>query len=151
MQIIFHCCTLYIYNCRCKRERGSSTPLTAASFALEVHCEAPDMHPAPSSAHRYAPGPARSTRPRCTSPPLLRARPGLHPGLQHPPGLCRAVRRHAAASPSGRGLLRPSTRGTDGRREALKARRREAAAEEATTAASGATNANRWNAEQDFL
>ena len=32
MQIIFHCCTLYIYNCRCKRERGSSTPLTAASF-----------------------------------------------------------------------------------------------------------------------
>ena len=32
MQIIFHCCTLNIYNCRCKRERGSSTPLTAASF-----------------------------------------------------------------------------------------------------------------------
>ena len=54
-------------------------------------------------------------------------------------------------SPPGRGLLRPSTRGTDGRREALKARRREAAAEEATTAISGATDANRWNSEQDFL
>ena len=53
---------------------------------------------AASSTHRYAPGPARSTRPRCTSPPLRRARPGLHPGLQHPPGLCRDDRRHAAAS-----------------------------------------------------
>ena len=52
---------------------------------------------------------------------------------------------------TGRGLLRPSTRGTDGRREARKARRREAAAEEATTAASGATNANGWNAKQHFL
>ena len=52
---------------------------------------------------------------------------------------------------TGRGLLRPSTRGTDGWREALKARRREAAAREATTAASGATNGNRWNAKQDFL
>ena len=54
-------------------------------------------------------------------------------------------------SPPGRELLRPSTRGTDGRREARKARRREAAAEEATTAASGATNGNGWNAKQDFL
>ena len=96
---------------------------------------------------RYAPSPARSTRPRCTSPPLRESASWLAA-----PGLCRAVRRHAAASPPGRGLLRPSTRGTDGqRREARKARRREAAAEEATTAASGATNANRWNAEQDFL
>ena len=155
MQIIFHCCTLYIYNCRCKRERGSSTPLTAASFcargALRGAWYAHSTQPAPSSTHRYAPGPARSTRPRCTSPPLRRARPGVHPGLQHPPGLCRGVRRHAAASPRGRGLLRPSTRGTDGWREALKTRRREAAAEEATTAASGATNANGWNAKQDFL
>ena len=54
-------------------------------------------------------------------------------------------------SPPGRGLLRPSTRGTDGWRVARKTRRREAAAEEATTAASGATNANGWNAKQDFL
>ena len=153
MQIIFHCCTLYIYNCRCKRERGSSTPLTAASFCARGALRGAWYAP---STQLYAPictQPARSTRPRCTSPPLRRARPGLHPGLQHPPGLCRDDRRHAAASfsPTGRGLLRPSTRGTDGWREALKARRREAAAEEATTAASGATNANGWNAKQDFL
>ena len=104
MQIIFHCCTLYIYNCRCKRERGSSTPLTAASFCARGALRGAWYAP---STQLYAPictQPARSTRPRCTSPPLRRARPGLHPGLQHPPGLCRDDRRHAAAS------LSPGTR-----------------------------------------
>ena len=80
------------------------------SLVLRSRCIARRLictKPAASSTHRparYAPGPARSTRPRCTSPPLRRARPGVHPGLQHPPGLCRDDRRHAAAS------LSPGTR-----------------------------------------
>ena len=151
MQIIFHCCTLYIYNCRCKRERGSSTPLTAASFCARGALRGAWYAP---STQLYAP--------ICTRPCPLYA-PQMHlssttsetrsaswlaaptrPLQRRPPARCNL-------SPTGRGLLRPSTRGTDGRREARKARRREAAAEEATTAASGATNANGWNAKQDFL
>ena len=52
--------TLYIYNCKCKRERGSSTPLTAASFcargALRGACYAP-------STKLYAPTSQICTRP----------------------------------------------------------------------------------------
>ena len=73
------------------------------SLVLRSRCIArPDMHPAASSTHqpaRYAPGPARSTRPRCTSPPLRESASWLAA-----PGLCRGVRRHAAAS------LSPGTR-----------------------------------------
>ena len=87
------------------------------------------------------------------APLLLRARPRvcILACSTHPASAETSAGKLQPLSPPGRGLLRPSTRGTDGRREARKARRREAAAEEATTAASGATNANRWNAEQDFL
>ena len=69
----------------------------------------------------------------------------------HPASVEASAGRLQPLTPPGRGLLRPSTRGTDGRREARKTRRREAAAREATTAISGATDANRWNSEQDFL
>ena len=103
-----------------------------------LRTDQPDMHPALPAL-------------RAPDAPLLLHYESLHPGLQHPASAEASAGTLQPLSPPGRGLLRPSTRGTDGRREARKARRREAAAEEATTAASGATNANGWNAGQDFL
>ena len=88
------------------------------SLVLRSRCIARRLtctQPAPSSKHRYAPGPARSTRPRCTSSPQRRARPGVHPGLQHPPRLCRDDRRHSAASFSPRTRTAPAVNERHGR------------------------------------